>query len=186
VSHISTPVWAALNRVELCSKPLLGWHPNCSKAVVMPHGTVVLAGRLPVEHLKLHLLAAEFGWSIKQASSLCGVAELNADRNPVAVLFNPRDLALPWESALRGVLEAAPGALPILCHGFAETIDWPRAAEAGAFHSLHIPFALSEVRRSLGFVWEAKRRSVVIPINPRAAAQEQGQRDRAWAAGSVA
>lgn len=152
----------------------------------MPNGTVVLAGSLPVEALKLHPLAAEFGWSIKQASSLRGLAELNANGNLVAVLFNPRDLALPWEQALRGVLDAAPGALPILCHGFAETIDWPQAAEAGAFHSLQLPFDLGEVRQSLGFAWEAKRRSAIIPIQPRAATQEQAQQGRAWAAGNVA
>ncbi len=130
----------------------------------MTQGTVVLAGSLPVDRLNLDLLAAEFGWSVKEAACLRSVAELNADRNLVAVLFSPFSLALPWDQALRRVQDSAPGALPILCHGFAETIDWPLVAEAGAFHSLLLPFALGEVRRSLGFVWDAKCRSAVIPI----------------------
>jgi len=71
----------------------------------MTQGTVVLAGSLPVEHLALDLLVGEFGWSLNQASSLRSLAELNADYNVVAVLFSLRSLALPWEQALRGILE---------------------------------------------------------------------------------
>ena len=130
----------------------------------MTQGTVVLAGSLPVEHLALDILVAEFGWSLNQASSLRGLAELNADYNVVAVLFSPRSLALPWEHALRGILDAAPGALPILCHRFADAIDWPQVAEAGGFHSLLLPFTRGEVRQSLGFVWDAKYRATTTPI----------------------
>jgi hypothetical protein len=57
---------------------------------------------------------------------------------------------------VRAILDAAPGALPILCHGFADAIDWPQLVDAGVFHSLSFPFDLQEVRRSLGFVWSAK------------------------------
>jgi len=122
----------------------------------MTNGTVVLAGSFPVDHLNLDGMAAEFGWSVTETSSLRGLAELNTDRNVVAVLFNPRSLALGWDQALRAVQEAAPRALLILCHGFADSIDWPQVAEAGAFHSLLLPFAGHEIRQSLGFVWDAK------------------------------
>jgi hypothetical protein len=54
----------------------------------------------------------------------------------VAVLFSPSSLGLPWEEALRSVLNAFPGAFPILCHGFADNIDWPEVADAGASHSI--------------------------------------------------
>jgi hypothetical protein len=124
----------------------------------MPQGTVVLAGVLPAEHVALDRLVAEFGWSLKQASSFAEVAELNADHSVVTVLFSPQDLALRWDWALRGVRDAAPAALPILCHRFAHAIDWPEAAQAGVFHALRLPLKLGEVRQSLGFVWEAKRR----------------------------
>jgi hypothetical protein len=130
----------------------------------MTQGTVVLAGSLAVEHLALDLLVAEFGWSLREASSLRRVAELNADYNVVAVLFSPRSLALPWDQALQGILDAAPRALPILCHGFADAIDWPQVAEAGGFHSLLLPFTRAEVRQSLVFVWDAKCRSATTPI----------------------
>jgi hypothetical protein len=128
----------------------------------MTQGTVVLAGVLPVEHVALDRLVAEFGWSLKEASSLARVAELNVDHNLVTVLFSPHDLGLPWRQALRGVVDAAPVTLPILCHGFADTIHWPEAAQAGVFHSLLLPFDMREVRQSLGFVWEAKCRPAAV------------------------
>jgi hypothetical protein len=124
----------------------------------MTVGTVVLAGVLPVEHVALDLLVAEFGWSLREASSIAQVAELNATNNLVTVLFSPQDLALPWDQALRALLRVAPEALPILCHGFADAIDWPQLAEAGVFHSLLLPFDMGEVRQSLGFVRQAKLR----------------------------
>jgi hypothetical protein len=118
----------------------------------MKRGTVVLAGHVRSEAPSLDLLVAELGWSLQRADSLGCLAELNNTHNLVSVLFIPKVLNLPWDRALRSVLDVAPGALPILCHGFAETIDWPQAAEAGAFHSLLVPFDLREVRQSLEFV----------------------------------
>ncbi len=145
----------------------------------MTQGTVVLTGSLPVEQLALDVLVADFGWLLKEASSLRQVAELNADHNVVAVLFSPRNLGLPWDQALRGILDAAPGALPILCHGFADAIDWPQVAQAGVFHSLRWPFELGEVRQSLGFVWDAKARAAITPIPQeprlRAVARNEGR-----------
>jgi hypothetical protein len=138
----------------------------------MTQGTVVLVGSLPVEHLTLDLLVAEFGWTLKQTSGLDGLVELNAGHNVVTALFSPRNLALPWDQALRAVLNAAPKALPVLCHGFADAIDWPQAAEAGGFHSLLLPFNVREVRQSLGFVLESKRRSAVIPTPPLVPSQQ--------------
>ncbi len=143
----------------------------------MTNGTVVLAGSLPVEYLALDLLVPQFEWSLRECSNLRGVAELNTDHNLVAVLFNPRSLGLSWDRALHGVLNAAPGALPILCHAFSEAIDWPQVAEAGAFYSLLLPFAMDEVRRSLGFVSDAKSRSAVIPIRLHPAVHEPAQQD---------
>ena len=101
---------------------------------------VVLACNLPVESLSLDLLVAEFGWSLKEACGFRRGAELNADHNLVAVLFSPRNLSLPWEQALGAIMDAAPTALPILCHGFGEAMGWPQAARAGAFHALLLPF----------------------------------------------
>ena len=122
-------------------------------------GIVVLLGALPVDHSMFDHLTTEFGWTIQSAATL---AELSTDQNLAVVLFSPRHMALPWEQALQSVLEAAPRALPILCHTFAETLDWPRAANAGAFHSLLLPFDAREVRQSLGFAWSAKLRPATI------------------------
>jgi hypothetical protein len=126
--------------------------------------TVVLAGVWASDQAALDDLAAEFGWLVVRVSSIHQLAEMQADGNLAAVLFNPQGLGLTklgltWERALQAVREAAPEALPIVCHGFAERVDWPQLAEAGAFHLLRMPFDLSEVRQSLGFVREATRRS---------------------------
>lgn len=131
----------------------------------MAQGTVALVGSFSVENLALDLLVAEFGWSFKQAPTLRRLAELNVGDNLVTVLFSPQNLALPWDQALRAILDSAPRALPILCHRFADAIDWPQVAEAGAFHSLLLPFDVHEIRQSLGFVSAAKVRQADVPID---------------------
>jgi len=156
----------------------------------MTQGTVVLAGGLPIEHLSLDILVAEFGWSLKEVEGLGSLAELNHDHNLVTVLFSPKKLDLPWDEALRSILDAAPRALPIICHGFAEMIDWPQVAHAGVFHSLLLPFSWYEVRQSLGFAWGAKCRPASDPIRcrrpPRIAISGHNRLARAHGAGMLA
>jgi DNA-binding NtrC family response regulator len=109
---------------------------------------------------------------------------MRALESAVAVLFNPTSLGLPWDEALRSVLNAFPKAFPILCHGFADNIDWPEVADAGAFHSLPMPFSVAEVRQSLGFVWGAKQSSKLM--RSRTAAKERVPPASVVAAGLVA
>ena len=130
----------------------------------MANGTVVLVGDLPVEHMSFDRLVGQFGWVVKRVDGLGGLENLSVDSDLVTVLFDPKILALPWDKALRSVMIAAPGALPILCHGFAEAVDFAEVTEAGAFHSLLMPFNASEVRQSLGFVWGAQR--PLMPLRP--------------------
>lgn len=125
----------------------------------MSHGTVVLLGRLPFEPFVLDCIASEFGFSFRRVENIHDLADLDRNDDVAAVLFNPGILALPWEEALSLVLNSTPTALPIVCHGFANHIDWPKMADAGAFHLILVPFKMDEVRQSLGFVWEAKHRS---------------------------
>lgn len=128
----------------------------------MTHGTVVLVVSLPVERLVLDCLASEFGWSFQKVDNLHNSPNLNPPDDAVAVLFNPNSLGLPWDEALRSVLNVFPKAFLILCHGFADNIEWPEVADAGAFHSLPMPFSVAEVRQSLGFVWGAKQSSKLV------------------------
>ncbi len=102
-------------------------------------------------------LASEFGLSFQEIDSLQNFP--NPPDDVVAVLFSPSSLGLPWDEALRSVLKTFPRAFPILCHGFADHIDWPEVADAGAFHSIPVPFSEAELRQSLGFVWGAKQAS---------------------------
>lgn len=114
-----------------------------------------------------HLVSA-FGYSVKEVPTLRHLGTLDDDL--VAVLFSPNAMGLECDEALQHVLRAAPGALPILCHGFAENVDWPRLVDAGAFHSLPMPFSATEVRQTLGFVWGAKSRAETCPESGRSAA----------------
>ena len=142
----------------------------------MPSGIVALVGDLHIDRQALDLIAAEFHWSVKQFRTICELTLAN-DNNLMAVLFDPKNLSLPQERALRVILEAAPGALPILCHRFSEVVDWPQLAEAGAFHSLRFPLDLREARQTLGFVWGARRHSTAfsrqIRHNPKQAVSDQ-------------
>jgi len=141
------------------------------KAARMAKGTVVLLGSLPIERLVLDLFVSEFGFSFNEVASLQAVREINLHEDIAAVLFNPNSLGLEWEDALRSVVNAFPGAFPILCHGFADRIDWPKMADAGAFHSVPVPFSVAELRQSLGYVWGAQHRAK--PIRFRTAADER-------------
>lgn len=123
----------------------------------MANGTVVLLGSLRVDRPAMDHLVSAFGYSVKEVPTLRHLG--NLDGNLVAVFFSPNAMGLECDEALQHVLRAAPGALPILCHGFAENLDWPRLVDAGAFHSLPMPFSATEVRQTLGFVWGAKSRS---------------------------
>lgn len=147
----------------------------------MVNGTVVLVGNLPIEHLGFDQLVAEFGWSSKRVDTLADIGKLSLDYDLVSVLFEPKSLGLSWEKALSSVMAAAPRALPIVCHGFGEVLDWSQVSEAGAFHSLLIPLRAAEVRRSLGFVWCAQRISTPVlpkrvPRRPRAISQRPAPR----------
>lgn len=151
----------------------------------MPSGIVVLFGDLPVERKAFEPLVSQFGWSVKEIRTVRDLAQASLDYNLIAVLFDPQYLSLPWDKVLRCILNTAPRTLPILCHRFAETIDWPEVAEAGVFHSLQWPLNQGEVRQSLGFVWGATRHSVPISkhmrSDPKAAISEQPQESGARA-----
>ena len=148
----------------------------------MAQGTVVLLGGLPIECFVLACLGSEFGLSFQEVANLQNCPNLPDD--VVAVLFSPSSSGLPWNEALRSVLNAFPGACPILCHGFADHIDWPAAADAGAYHSIPMPFTAAELRQSLGFVWGAKQSST--PTRSRPVATERVPPARVVAAGIVA
>jgi DNA-binding NtrC family response regulator len=95
---------------------------------------------------------------------------LSTERSLVAVVFEPLSLEMPWAEALRGILERAPAALPIVCQRFSATVPWPEMAQAGAFHAVTLPLDIRELRQSLGFVWAKRQRSRKVIRLPRRAA----------------
>jgi len=97
-------------------------------------------------------LVEEFGWCLDSAPDLDHLRNLASRSRVVAVMLDARALGMSWDHALESVRKIAPRALPIVCHRFSEDIEWPELVDAGAFHALPVPFDLSEVRQSLGYV----------------------------------
>jgi len=96
---------------------------------------------------------------------------MQAHLKVAAVLFH-RDSVDPggsWLNAVRLLKLAMPRVLLIACHGFSEPIDWPELCDAGAFHTLWLPLKESEVRQSLGFIFEARNRPLLAPPPPEGA-----------------
>jgi hypothetical protein len=118
---------------------------------------IILLGDVP--RSGLDRLAWEFGCSIERVESFEDLKHIHTHANIVAVFFEPYAFRLSWQTALKLVLEGAPSAFPIVCRRFSDPIDWPELAEAGAFHTVSLPFDEVEVRQSLGFVWAAKCRA---------------------------
>jgi len=123
------------------------------------NGTIVLLGDLRAR--ALDRVAKDFGWSLESVDGLSRLRDLDKDGRVIAVLFNAPSLDLSWGAALELVRDAAPSALPIVCHHFSDEIDWPSLAEQGAFHALPLPLSDSEVRQSFGFIWSARRSRIV-------------------------
>jgi DNA-binding NtrC family response regulator len=133
----------------------------------MTQRSVVLLGSLPTETPEIKSLAEEFGWRLDTAADLDQLRSLIAVRNPVAILLDPNDLGLSWDAALNSVQEIDSRPYLILCHRFSDVVDWPKLAEAGAFHALARPLDPNEVRQSLAFVWSAALRSTanILPMH---------------------
>jgi DNA-binding NtrC family response regulator len=135
----------------------------------MSRGSLAILGNPDIDRIVLDTIAAEFHWDVDHAPNLPRLREMSDERDVVAVLFDARNLGGSWHDALASVRAAAPNALPIVCAGFADPIRWSDVADAGAFHELRLPIDDGELRRSLGFIWAAKR-ELATPALGRAAA----------------
>ena len=148
---------------------------------------VVVIGNLPVDCLHLAEMAWEFGWRLEKALDLVHFRAASMECNPVVVLFDSTGLQEPWQQALQAILTTAPGALPIVCQRFSDGISWPALAEAGAFHSLRLPFDPREVHQSLGFAWSVQcARLKNTALLPRPASADRSVPIGARAIGNVA
>jgi len=125
----------------------------------MSDNIIVMPGAARVEIEDLRNVARKFGWPVKTAQFLRD-AEGTVDSDTAAIFFH-RSAVQPdcsWLEALRQIKAIFPDVAPIACHAFSEPIDWPILCAAGAFHDVWLPLKASEVRKSLGFVSEARRR----------------------------
>jgi hypothetical protein len=127
-----------------------------SRAVpeAMSGSIIVMPGSDHVNLPALQAVAAEFEWVVQVASH---PGEATAPK----ALFLYHDAFGPgqsWLEVVRSCRFQFPELRPIVCHRLSEPIDWPALSRAGAFHAVSLPLKESEVRQSLGFVWEAEER----------------------------
>jgi hypothetical protein len=129
---------------------------------------IVMPGSEQVDLPALQAVAADFGWEAQQG-------DLHTAAAPKALLLY-RDAFGPehcWLEVIRLCRFKLPEVRLIVCHGLAESIDWPALSRAGAFHLLSLPLKENEVRQSLGFVWEAEERLAGSAQNLLATAPER-------------
>jgi len=119
-------------------------------------GCVVLLGDFSNERLDMSSIVRDFGWSVVRASNLSELKEIGRGRTVLAVLLQPTEPDLAWQSALRAIKAAAPRARIIVCHKVDQAHERAEMVDAGAFGVLLSPLAHSEVRQSLGFVWASR------------------------------
>ncbi len=125
----------------------------------MSDNIIVMPGAASVEIEDLRNVARKFEWTVKTARFLRD-AEGTVDSETAAIFFHRSAVRADcsWVEALRQIKALFPGVAPIACHAFSEPIDWPALCAAGAFLDVWLPLKGSEVRKSLGFVSEARRR----------------------------
>ena len=114
---------------------------------------LVMPGPDHVDLPALRTVSAEFGWDVQTGHPGDAVA-------PKALLLH-REAFGPgysWLDVVRVCRSRLPEFRLIVCHGLSEKIDWPALSRAGAFHAISLPLRESELRQSLGFVWEADAR----------------------------
>jgi hypothetical protein len=124
----------------------------------MSDNITVLPGSGHLDLEALSAVAGDFGWAVDTAADLYQVAALQERRDTVAVLFS-RDALDPncsWLETISLLRIALPSTRLVVCQGFSDSTDWAALCEAGAFHSLWLPLKETEVRRSLGFLWQSR------------------------------
>jgi hypothetical protein len=133
---------------------------TCFTMACMPDSITVVPGLGRIDLSVLSAVAGDFGWSVDVAKDLYQVASIQESRKTVAVLFS-RDALAPncsWRETISLLRLALPNTRLVPCRGFSDSIGWQELCDAGAFHSLWLPLRENEVRRSLGFVWQAQSR----------------------------
>ena len=133
----------------------------------MSENIILAFGSARVDLPNLRCAAEEFAWTVKSAHSVSQVASENTSET-VAIFFHKSavDPDCSWAEAIRYIGNAFPGLAIIVCHGFSEPIDWPALCAVGAFHAVWLPLKQCEVRKSLGFVSEARRRAASPVLTP--------------------
>jgi hypothetical protein len=121
---------------------------------------VAIPGPIKMDVTLLSGLTSEFGWKLRIVDRIADVRASGPDR-AAAILFHNEALKCPWLEAVGRLRRAAPLARLVACHGFADGVEWAELRNAGVFHTLWLPFTESELRQSLGFIWQAEQRAAV-------------------------
>src|ERR1019366_1512253 len=132
---------------------------DVQNAVTMNDNIIVMSGSVRIDLETLRGVAQEFGWTVKPVHYMSEATQ-NLTSETVAVFFHRSAFGIDctWLDAVRQVRNTFPEIPSIVSHGFSEPVDWPSLCAAGAFHAVWLPLKESEVRKSLGFASEARRR----------------------------
>ena len=138
-------------------------------ARAMSDNIIVMSGLARVELETLRRVSQDFGYTVNPAHYV-SEATRNVTPETVAIFFHRSAFGIDcsWLDAVREMRSAFPDIPSIICHGFSEPVDWPSLCAAGAFHAVWLPLKESEVRKSLGFVSEVRRRVKTSRVAPAA------------------
>ena len=121
---------------------------------------IVALGNPPIYECSLEEVVAQFHWRLQ---ALGGIRDLEkfTGSDITAIFIHARSLDASWMECLSAARIIAPEARAIVCHGFAEILDWDVLSQTGAYHSLACPLKRNEVVQALGFVESARQCSSV-------------------------
>jgi DNA-binding NtrC family response regulator len=120
----------------------------------MSEPMVVFHGDFEDEYLPWESLAVHLGWRIRQTKTLDDLQEVR-DLGEIPAVF----LDCRADSCVAGRLAAikryVPNTRVVVCYPISAPVLADELVAAGAFHSVPKPLQASDVKQSLGFVWEA-------------------------------
>lgn len=123
----------------------------------MGEPTVVFCGNFHDQHIAWSHVTPQYGWRLCEVPSIEDLGKI-ADKLNVAAVFvqsDPGELAERIEK-IRALL---PNARVVFCYPHSAPMLADELVCAGAFHSIPRPLNEGDVKRCLGFVWEAWSRS---------------------------
>jgi hypothetical protein len=124
----------------------------------MEQRLVALHGDFGDEQVDWQRLGRTFDFRFERSDCLDSLCKLHETHPVSGVLWDWNAESAPAPEDVRSLQESAPEARIVLCHPVARSYWMEDLAAYGLFHMLLRPFKTSEVRQTLGFLWQALSR----------------------------